>query len=103
MKYVLSWETRLNGTTAENEASAKRGLELFSKWTVPAGLKIEQFVGRIDGGGGFAVVETDDPADLLDGASKFVPFNEFHIFPVVDLDEWMQAANTGIEFRDSIT
>ena len=103
MKYVLSWATRLNGTALENEASTKRSLQLFTNWTAPSGLKFEQFVGRIDGGGGFAVVETDDPADLLDGASKFVPFNEFHIFPVVDLDEWMQAANTGIEFRDSIT
>lgn len=103
MKYVLSWETRLNGTTAENEASAKRGLELFSKWTVPAGLKIEQFVGRIDGGGGFAVVEADSAADLLDGTSKFSPLNEFQIFPVVDLDEWIQAANNGIEYRESVT
>jgi len=103
MKYVLSWATRLNGTALENEASTKRGLELFTNWTAPAGLKFEQFVGRVDGGGGFAVVETDDPADLLDGASKFVPFNEFQIFPVVDLEEWMQAANNGIEFRESIT
>ena len=103
MKYVLSWATRLNGTALENEASTKRSLQLFTNWTAPSGLKFEQFVGRIDGGGGFAVVETDNPADLLDGTSKFSPLNEFQIFPVVDLEEWMQAANSGIEFRESVT
>jgi hypothetical protein len=66
-------------------------------------LKFEQFVGRVDGGGGFAVVETDNPADLLEGTSKFSPLNEFQIFPVVDLDEWIQAANSGIEYRESVT
>jgi hypothetical protein len=31
------------------------------------------FVGRLDGEGAFAVVETDDPADILDASAKFAP------------------------------
>ncbi len=30
-----------------------------------------QFVGKLDGTGGFAVVETDNPMDLADAPSKF--------------------------------
>jgi Domain of unknown function (DUF3303) len=67
MKYVISSTARLNGSGKENEAAMRRGLELYSKWTPPASSTIHQFVGRVDGGGSFAVVETDDPADLLGG------------------------------------
>jgi hypothetical protein len=78
-------------------------LELFSKWQQPASTKFLQFVGRVDGSGGFAVVETDNPADLLDGAGKFGPVNEFQIYPVVDIADWVRAAQDGVEFRESIS
>ena len=52
MKYVMSWTTRYHGSATDNENTAKRGVETFTKWTPPAGLKFEQFVGRIDGVGG---------------------------------------------------
>jgi hypothetical protein len=103
MKYVMTWTARLNGSGKDNEADVRRGLELFSKWTQPASTTFHQFVGRIDGNGGFAVVETDNPADLLDGAGKFTPFNEFQIYPVVDIAEWVRAAQDGVEFRESIS
>ncbi len=102
MKYVMSWTTRYHGSATDNENTAKRGVETFTKWTPPAGLKFEQFVGRIDGSGGFAVVETDNVADLLDGTAKFAPSNEFQIYPVVDITDWIQAATEGIGFRESI-
>ncbi|MFZ1175410.1 MAG: DUF3303 family protein, partial [Mycobacterium sp.] len=62
MKYVVAWTYRLNGSAAENEESLRRGLAVFSKWTQPQGTTYHQFVGRLDGAGGFAVVETDNPA-----------------------------------------
>ena len=58
MKYVVSWETR---QTASEEMQA-RGLQVFSKWTPSEGTTFHQFLGRVDGRGGYAVVETDDPA-----------------------------------------
>ncbi|MFN8228965.1 MAG: DUF3303 family protein [Mycobacterium sp.] len=99
----MSWTTRYHGGVMDNENAAKRGVETFAKWTPPAGLKFEQFVGRIDGNGGFAVVETDNVADLLDGTAKFAPANEFQIYPVVDIADWIQAATDGIGFRESIS
>jgi hypothetical protein len=103
MKYVIAWTGRLTGSAKDNEEALRRGLEVFSKWTAPASTTIHQFVGRLDGDGGFAVWETDNPADLLDSVAKFAPFNEFQIYPVVDITEWAQAAQKGVEFRESIS
>lgn len=60
-------------------------------------------MGRIDGGGGFAVVETDDPADLSDTTSKFGVIAEYQMFPVVDMDQAALALQQGVEFRESIS
>jgi hypothetical protein len=103
VKYVMAWTSRLTGSSKENEEAARRGLEVFAKWTPPATTTFHQFVGRVDGNGGFAVVETDNPTDLLDAAGKFGPFNEFQLYPVVDVAEWVQAMQEGTEFRDSIS
>lgn len=103
MKYVMTWTPRLGGSGQDNEAAAKRGIEMFSKWTPGPGLKIEQFVGRVDGGGGFAVVDAQGPADLLEGTSKFAPYNDFQIYPVVDVEDWVRAAAEGVAFREAIS
>jgi hypothetical protein len=102
MKYVLTFTARLNGSERENEEAAKRGVELFAKWQQPESSTFHQFLGRVDGMGGFAVIETDDPADLLEGASAFAPLNEFALFPVVDVDQWMAAGQQAVAFRESV-
>lgn len=103
MKYVMAWTSRLGGSGKENEDGVRRALELFSKWQPPAGTTFHQFVGRLDAEGGFAVVETDNPAELLDGTGKFAPFNTFQIYPVVDINDWVQTTQEGVEFRGSIS
>jgi hypothetical protein len=103
MKYVVTWTFQWNGSASENEASAKRALEVFSKWTPPASTTFHQFVGRLDGAGGFSVVETDNPMDLLDAPSKFGFFAEYQIYPVVDVAESVQTFQQAVEFRKSIS
>ena len=102
MKYVMAWTSRLGGSGAENEAGVARALELFSKWQPAAGTTFHQFVGRLDAEGGFAVVETDNPTELLDSTAKFAPFNVFQIHPVVDINDWAQTAREAVDFRVSI-
>ncbi len=102
MKYVMAWTSRLVGGGKENEDAMRRGLELFSNWKPPKGTTFHQFVGRLDAEGGFAVVETDNPAELLDSTGKFAPYNVFHVYPVVDIDEWAKTAQEGVKFRGSI-
>jgi hypothetical protein len=103
MKYVVSWTYRFNGSTAENEEAVRRGLAVFSKWTPAESATYHQFVGRLDGAGGFAVVETDNPMDLADATSKFGPVADYQIHPVVDIGEAVQSLQQGMEFRDSIS
>ena len=59
MKYVIEWHPRAGGSSAENLATTKRSLEVLAKWT-PGGT-MHQLLFRVDGGGGFSVVEADDP------------------------------------------
>ena len=103
MKYIVSWTARSGGSAADNEAAAKRGLQLFSKWSPPADSTFHQFVQRLDGEGGYAVVETDNPLSVLEGPSKFGTLFEFKVEPVVDIMEGIPVANEAIEFRDSIS
>jgi hypothetical protein len=103
MKYLVSWTARDGGSAADNEAAAKRGLQLFSKWSPPEGETFHQFLSRLDGNGGYAVVETDDPLKVAEGPAKFGPYFEFTVVPVVDIMDGLPVANDAIEFRDSIS
>src|SRR6478736_1918336 len=60
MKFVVTWENRPSAT----EETAARGLQVFGKWAPHEGSNFKEFLGRVDGRGGFAVVETDDPATI---------------------------------------
>jgi hypothetical protein len=101
MKFVVSWTARSGGSAAENEAGAKRGLELFSKWSPPSDVTFHALLGRLDGNGGFAIVEGDNPASLSEAAAKFGPFFEFHTYPVADLTDLVEVANEAITWRES--
>jgi hypothetical protein len=103
MKFVTTWTFRAGGSAKENEDSARRLLELYSKWQPPAGLTFHQMVGRLDSGGGFAVSETDNPADIVDATSKFAPYADYQIYPVADIAETVQAAHEAVNFRESIS
>src|SRR5919199_277204 len=102
MKYVITWTFRQGGSARENEEAVRRVLQVFSKWTPPSSATIHQFVGRLDGNGGFLVVETDNAADLADGPSKFGPFFDYQIYPVVDIAETARAFQEGADFRESV-
>lgn len=102
MKYLVSWTPRAGGSAQENEELVERSLAAYSRWSAPADATFHQLLSRLDGGGGFAVVETDNPASVADGPSKFGPFFDFSVHPVVDIGEGVQLAQQGIEFRHSV-
>jgi hypothetical protein len=103
MKYVLAWKMRSAGSASENEASTAQALEVVSKWTPSPDVTIHQFVGRVDGQGGFAVLDSENPAELLKSIAIFTPFAEYTVYPVVDFAEGVQALGEALEFRKSIT
>ena len=102
MKYMLSWTTRVTGTAAENEQSTKRALQLYQKWTPLSGLQILAWVARIDGEGGYALVETDDAATIADISGKFGPLLVSQVHPVMEMADWAQVVGAGIEWRGSV-
>ncbi|HSS09524.1 MAG TPA: DUF3303 family protein [Acidimicrobiales bacterium] len=103
MKFVVSWTERAGGSSADNEAAVKRALQVFSKWSPPQGDIFHQFLTRVDGRGGYAVIETDNALNLLDSAAKFGPWFEFAVTPVVDIAEGTPVASQAIDWRESIS
>jgi Protein of unknown function (DUF3303) len=103
MKYVVAWKPRTGGSAAENEASGARALQIVSKWTPSPDTTIHQFVFRVDGEGGFAVVESDNPADIAGTIGKFASVAEYTVYPVLDSDEGLRVANESLEFLKSIS
>lgn len=102
-QYMVSWVARPGGSAAESEVAAKRGLQLFSKWSPHPSATFKVFVGRLDARGGYALVETDDPAALAEGPAKFGTAFDFEIVPVMDIMDGVGILSEGIEFRDSIS
>jgi Protein of unknown function (DUF3303) len=103
MKYLVEWTARDGGSAADNEAAVKRSLAVFGKWAPPSDATFHQFLGRVDGTGGYAVVETDNPASVAEGPAKFGPYFEFQVIPVMDITEGAQIASEAADFRDSIS
>jgi hypothetical protein len=103
MKYLVSWRTREGGSGTDNEASGARLLQVFSKWAPPDDATFHQFLARLDAAGGYAVVETDNPASVMDGPAKFAPWLDFTVVPVVDITEGVQVLSAAVEFRRGTT
>jgi|SRR5262249_3358479 len=102
MKYVMVWTARNGSSGAENEASVRRALELFSKWQPEPGTTIREFLGRADSEGGFAVVETDDITQVLNATARFAPYVQYQVYPVVEVDQWVTSAQEAIGYRNGI-
>jgi uncharacterized protein DUF3303 len=98
MKYLVSWETRAN---ASEELQA-RSLQVFSKWSPSEGADFVQFLGRVDGGGGFAVIETDDPALIARDTAIFSAYFDMRVHPVLDIEQSAQLGAEAVQFRQSI-
>ena len=103
MKFVVVNTVRPGGGSAKDiEEAVPRILELWSKWTPPAGTTIHHIFSRADGNGNFAVVETDSATDLTESTSVFGPYFDSQIFPVVDIAEGVSALEKAVEYRKSI-
>ena len=98
MKYVLSWTVTGNRT----EETQARGFQVLSKWQPAEGVTFHQFLSTVDGRGGFAFVETDNPSLIARDTAIFAPWLDFQLTPVIDITEFAQVAADAIGFRQSI-
>ena len=98
VKYLISWESRPNIT----EESAKRSLAVFGKWSPSHPEHFLQFLGRVDGNGGFAVVETDDVSEIAKDTTPFASWFEFHVYPCLDIADSATIDAEAVAFLDSV-
>jgi hypothetical protein len=99
MKYVVSWTIRPHVT----EESAARSLQVFGKWSPSEGATFHEFLGRVDGSGGFALVETDDQRLIAKDVAPFTSFFDFEVCPVLDIADSAAVDAEAIEFLQSVT
>ena len=100
MKYVLTWWERPGGSYADYEAAQKRVLNVFQDWEMPESLDIHQFVVRVGEFGGYAVLETDNVADVQKLTTTFAVF-QFRLEPVMDVMDAVAAEDEGIAWREA--
>jgi hypothetical protein len=100
MKYVLTWWERPGGSYADYEAAQKRVLSVFQNWEMPESLDIHQFVVRVGEFGGYAVLETDNVADVQKLTTTFAVF-QFRLEPVMDVMDAVAAEEEGIAWREA--
>lgn len=98
MKYVVTWETR----ASVSEEVQARSLQVFSTWSPAEGTTFVQFVGRVDGRGGFAVVETDDVTLIARDAAIFGAFFDMSVYPVLDVEQAAQIGGEAVQFRSAV-
>ncbi len=80
MRYVVTWRERPTSSDAEYETAQQRVREAFSALQMPRSLTIHHVVAQV-GLGGYAVVETDEPADLQYFRAAYRPVS-FTVAPV---------------------
>jgi hypothetical protein len=99
MKYVISWELR----PAVTEEDAARSLQVFSKWSPSEQSVFKEFLARVDGRGGFAVVETDDMAIIAKDIAPFTVWFDFTLHPVLEIAESTAINMQAVDFLASVS
>lgn len=82
MKFLVTYRERR--ADFDPAAAQRRAARLLTEQAMPAGLKVHELLSRIGGGGGYAVVETDEANDLQHLAGLFSAY-DCRIEPVIDL------------------
>ena len=98
MKYVVSWMVRPNAT----EQTGARSLQVFSKWSPHEGATFKEFLSRVDGRGGYAIVETEDPSLILRDTALFSAFFDFEVHPVLEITDATVINTEAVEMLASI-
>ncbi|HXY95060.1 MAG TPA: DUF3303 family protein [Acidimicrobiia bacterium] len=101
MKFVLAYTFHPGGSSAEFEETEKRSMQILGKWQ--PSVQVSEWVDRLDGNGGFAVFEADDPALIMKDIAVWAPFLHFDLYPVLDVGEATPVQQEAMDFRDGIS
>jgi hypothetical protein len=101
MKYVVTWGER-PGSYTNYEMAQKRVLSIFQKWSMQESLTFHQFLVRVGEFGGYAVLETDNGADVHKLITAFGNF-QVRLEPVLEVREVVAAEADASAWRASTT
>jgi len=97
MLFHVSWEF-----IDTSEEAERRNLNVFSNWSPPAETVFKGFYGFADGGGGFAIIETDSASALARAMAPFIPWLSFTARVILPIEESAQIGGEAVAFRDNI-
>ncbi len=86
------------GTTEQQQT---RSLQLFTQWSPP--FEFKSHYARGDGNGGIAIAESDSAEAIVEGISPWLPFFEFDVTPVVDIQAAVPLFQRAYQWRDSVS
>jgi hypothetical protein len=98
--YMVVWEKEPN-SSEEQLARAARVFEEHNP-SKQKGVKYLHFVGRVDGVGGFALADTDDPHALAKTGAMFAPFFKTVVHPVMEIGAFAQLTTEAVAARQAI-
>jgi hypothetical protein len=101
VQYVLTWWERPGGSYVDYESAQQRVLSIFQKWEMPESLQIHQFLVRVGEFGGYAVLETDNVADVHKLTTTFAVF-KCRLEPVLDVMDAVAIESDAIAWRNSL-
>ena len=84
------------------EESAKRIVNLFTKWAPPAGVEFKNHYMFADGSGGLVIMEVSTPAAGFEGSNAWTPFMDQRVVPLVDVTEAVPISMKVSAWRDSV-
>ena len=99
MKFVLTWTPRTGGSPAEAAAAQNAAMERLGHFTPGDSATIHQWLVRADGGGGFAVFESDSPEEILHDLSVWSDMQDSELHLVVDIAEAAEIQARAISAR----
>jgi hypothetical protein len=100
-KYVLRWDERPGAGPAEYERAQTRVLDVFRQWQAPEGFVFHEFVVRVGDWGGYAVISTDNLADVHVLTTAMAAFT-FRLEPVVDTMTAVAIELEAMAWRESL-
>lgn len=85
-----------------SEATVKRVTNLFVNWQPPKGYTIKVHYSFADGSGGMALVEASSEAALYEATLPWLPFLEFRVVPIVEIEKAVPLGLAAIAWRESV-
>jgi len=102
MKFVIAFTTQQGGSEADRHEAAKKAQQLLATWQPSDAASIVQWVSRVDGNGGFSIVETDSAENSLGDLATWSSFLDFQVYPVIDIGDATPVTDAALGTRAAL-